>query len=112
MKIIIAKDDNLQTVGIRIFSVGTAPIFQWGVEPLAQYYYVRELSGSKWEAQIITLISLAAKHEIYSKFESDFFNVADNSNVDLVNKTFNFSDNRAILAKIDIQMTAIIKNFK
>ena len=73
MKTRIAKDNDFNTIGIEVTSKDNNVLFQWGVSPMEQFHFVKEVSVDEFE--IIELVKLQTKLQDLERFVSRFFDI-------------------------------------
>ena len=100
MKATIVKNDNFETIGLRVDSSTGSIIYSWGIAPLS-FYYTKEVTSecsSNLERMVSELVRLDAKLAMLEEFDSMFFNTLKVSDIE-IDKPVNMS---TINARIEI----------
>lgn len=80
MKATIYKNDNFETVGIKVMHADVT-IFVWGVI-CEQYYYTKTINADQYTAEVLDLIKLERMRQYY---EWDFSKEVCETNMDARN---------------------------
>jgi len=106
----IAKNKDFETIGFEVKSNGLT-IFQWGVAPLINFHYVKNIDVKDFETEIINIIRLREESNTLGRFASQFFEVCANSkDMQYPDKGVNFSVVEEKIKSVNEKIINIIKN--
>lgn len=80
MKATIAKDNNFNTIGLEVTNNdGNNTLFSWGVSPMVEFHFVKEIDTKKYETEILQLVQYREQLRNLNNFVSRFFHFANES---------------------------------
>lgn len=112
MKATVVKSPaDFQTVGFEVTSNGKT-IFSWGVAPVMQLYFCKEVDTKDWETEIFRLIELRERLTQQETFVQYWFEAAAESGMDTDGFSMKHTRNDKRIAQTKREMKNIIDNIK
>jgi len=109
MKARIVKNNQFETIGFEVTANGKT-LFSWGVAPVMQLYFVKEVNANDWMTEIFELVRLEAKLSEEKNFSRKFFDLAFSENMIKDGKSICFGESKNRITKLEKSIENIIKN--
>lgn len=109
MKAVVVKNNQFETIGFEV-TANSKTLFSWGVAPVMQLHFVKEVSTDDWMTEIFELVKLEAKLSEEKNFARKFFDLAFSENMIKDGKSICFSESKTRIVKLEKSIENIIKN--
>lgn len=109
MKAVVVKNNRFETIGFEV-TANSKTLFSWGVAPVMQLHFVKEVSTDDWMTEIFELVKLEAKLSEEKNFARKFFDLAFSENMMKSGKSICFSESKNRITKLEKSIENIIKN--
>ena len=109
MKATVVKNNQFETIGFEV-TANSKTLFSWGVAPVMQLHFVKEVSTDDWMTEIFELVKLEAKLSEEKNFSRKFFDLAFSENMIKEGKSICFNESKTRIVKLEKSIENIIKN--
>ena len=111
MKAVVVRNENFELIGFEV-SQNNSTLFSWGISPVIELYYIKEVSIEKNASIIFELVKTQGELNEAVKFQKQFFDILNSNEISPKGKGVNMEQMQFNIASLKAKMEKLILTIK